>query len=354
MGLAVVEVLDRGGKTQSYKYVTLLALMDVLVAATADGTVPTTLDARRIGERVVEIYWRQTRPLGDQLLRHSSQNGALLDRIAAFQQDHNQKWYADMATSTGALDGDAARQWRQLKADAISRVCRDPLPRLQVIGGDSDPFLYRVWEPGQTGWAGVTGTARQQLHLDADAAVALLDTHLLLRPLIERALLSFVLHRSPQTPKEGTVERILFGVDRRALSRLTQPLKALNGNACFYCQAKGGHFQVDHFLPWSYTRDDGIHNLVPAHAQCNASKSNRLAAVEHLNRWGGWLDHRADDLHELATNKRWPRDRPHTVGMARSLYLTPAAEDTPTWVAPLQFSPLVTAAARSVLDDITM
>src|SRR5213592_5079376 len=36
---------------------------------------------------------------------------------------------------------------------------------------------------------------------------------------------------------------------------------------------------VDHFIPWSRYPDDGLENLVVAHARCNAQKSDFLAAA---------------------------------------------------------------------------
>ena len=43
---------------------------------------------------------------------------------------------------------------------------------------------------------------------------------------------------------------------------------------------------VDHFIPWSRFPLDLGHNLVLADGRCNGHKADRLAAFEHLERWG--------------------------------------------------------------------
>lgn len=42
---------------------------------------------------------------------------------------------------------------------------------------------------------------------------------------------------------------------------------------------------VDHFIPWRLYALDLGHNFVLAHRGCNSSKSDLLAAEEHLERW---------------------------------------------------------------------
>lgn len=48
---------------------------------------------------------------------------------------------------------------------------------------------------------------------------------------------------------------------------------------CFYCgkDLKEGKIHVDHFIPWSFIKDDNIWNLVLACPECNMKKSDKLA-----------------------------------------------------------------------------
>lgn len=55
---------------------------------------------------------------------------------------------------------------------------------------------------------------------------------------------------------------------------------------CFYCgnpvSLKGCH--MDHFIPWSFVKDDQIWNLVFSCSHCNESKNNKIPSYDYLNK----------------------------------------------------------------------
>lgn len=50
---------------------------------------------------------------------------------------------------------------------------------------------------------------------------------------------------------------------------------------CFYCnkELKYGKVHVDHFIPWSFIKDDNLWNLVLSCPQCNQKKSDKLTPI---------------------------------------------------------------------------
>lgn len=54
------------------------------------------------------------------------------------------------------------------------------------------------------------------------------------------------------------------------------------GMRCIYTGAElsPGHYDLDHFIPWSFVSHDLLWNLIPADGSVNSSKSNRLPALE--------------------------------------------------------------------------
>ena len=57
--------LDATRYSATYKLATLLALIDVTAERTGpDGTAPSTLPAKEVARRVIELYWPQTVPYG--------------------------------------------------------------------------------------------------------------------------------------------------------------------------------------------------------------------------------------------------------------------------------------------------
>lgn len=57
-------------------------------------------------------------------------------------------------------------------------------------------------------------------------------------------------------------------------------------NKCFYCgkEVSYGKVEVDHFIPWSFIKDDNLWNFVLACPDCNGKKSNKLADGIYLDK----------------------------------------------------------------------
>ena len=52
---------------------------------------------------------------------------------------------------------------------------------------------------------------------------------------------------------------------------------------CFYCGKNlGKNIHVDHFIPWSFVKDDKLWNFVLSCARCNERKSNKLPKQDFL------------------------------------------------------------------------
>ena len=53
---------------------------------------------------------------------------------------------------------------------------------------------------------------------------------------------------------------------------------------CFYCgkQLSSDKIDVDHFIPWSFIKDDNLWNLVLACPSCNRKKNDKLPAGDYL------------------------------------------------------------------------
>ena len=56
-------------------------------------------------------------------------------------------------------------------------------------------------------------------------------------------------------------------------------------NKCFYCGKKVavGNVEVDHFIPWSFIKDDNLWNFVLACPKCNNNKRDKLADHIYLD-----------------------------------------------------------------------
>ena len=92
---------------------------------------------------------------------------------------------------------------------------------------------------------------------------------------------------------------------RVSISGVAGVLREVQGGQCFYCNGglKEMSAHVDHFIPWSRYPVDLGHNFVLAHQTCNNNKSDRLAALEHLDRWANLLESNGKTLTEQFNQK---------------------------------------------------
>ncbi len=59
--------------------------------------------------------------------------------------------------------------------------------------------------------------------------------------------------------------------------------KEFEEDTCFYCGKKlGKSVHVDHFIPWSFVKDDKLWNFVLACPRCNEQKNNKLPSKKYL------------------------------------------------------------------------
>ena len=194
---------------------------------------------------------------------------------------------------------------------------------------------------------GAGGVFSNVLWLQPGVAEGLVRLNGLLRPLFYRewAVRVAKLNRLP----EAGLESFLFDVNRASLNVVRKPLRELHDNRCFYCDDHiSGGAVVDHFVPWSRYRDNGLDNLVPAHGKCNNSKRDFLASADHVERWAERTRTRDADLTALARAYSWPRDRDRSTAVARAVYLRLPASAR-LWRRPDDFDPVDHSRIRRAL-----
>jgi 5-methylcytosine-specific restriction endonuclease McrA len=83
------------------------------------------------------------------------------------------------------------------------------------------------------------------------------------------------------------LDEFLFGADRLSLRPVPRGLRELAADRCFYCGRDVGSAaaQIDHFVAWTRHIDNGLANLVFAHASCNNAKRAYPAAEPHVEHW---------------------------------------------------------------------
>jgi 5-methylcytosine-specific restriction endonuclease McrA len=340
----VLELLDEGRYTATYKYAVLLVLIDLCLEGTqASGAPPEMVTTRQLADKIVELYWSHTVPFASRApARILSQNtrgqAEIVSAIIEFRSRH-------------APDANAPRSHARLAAPAAyERLVRTvewkliemPLPRLQMMGQSLDPFIYEIHWDARVQRRDVERAAGfdNRVLLKPRVGDYLLQLNGLLRPLIQRRWAAMVAQLNRL--EDSQLEAFLFGADRVQTARIRAGLWEIQGCRCFYCDARLGdpaRSQVDHFVPWSRYPDDSLDNLVVADVACNGFKSSSLAAADHVARWarrfvaGSQEDRQLGDLARLTA---WEREPDKSASVARGIYLRLPA-DARLWLRRREF-----------------
>jgi hypothetical protein len=364
-GEKLLQLLDQGAFTATYKYAVLVGLIDLCLENTSRcGEPATVLTTRQLAEKVIELYWPHTRPYpvlpADQpvLRQNRGQPGSQAEILRAIQ------------TLRGHLEGDDTAplfRVRQALGSRFERLVRTvewkliemPLPRLQRIGRQLASFVYAIdWDEQISRSRVAAYQAGDATAFDGRILLApgvgehLVRLNGLLRPLLYRQWTAEVANINGLP--ESRLEAFLFGTDRMAIpSGLRQGLLELQDARCFYCGdrigARPGHQpEVDHFIPWARYPDNAIENLVVAHQHCNNDKRDFLPALPHVTHWLGRLgDTQGHELATLSRQESWA-SRPHEIrGVATAIYLRLPAE-MGLWAGRGRFEPFDRGAARVV------
>ncbi len=341
----LLTMLAEGAFTATYKYAVLLALVDLCVEqSTLTGDAPTCVTTRQLAERVLELYWPQARAFDRRTLRQNSgKQAGIVTKILRFQKQLGEP-------------GIAVGRARPLAPDQFDRLVRDiewilvemPLPKLQRVGSEQVPFLYRInWSDGVLRSTFRSADFDNAIRFIGNAGDELVRLAPFVRPLVQREWAARVA-RVNDLP-EARLEQFLFGSRREAVAHLGTPLLRLQDGSCFYCGKRiSGKRQVDHFVPWSRHPDDGLDNLVVAHGSCNGAKSDHLAAAGHVERWAERTRDCEVELGRIAKAAEWTHQPSRTLGVARSIYLR-LPRRALLWQAPGSFVPADQTKLRAVL-----
>ena len=82
--------------------------------------------------------------------------------------------------------------------------------------------------------------------------------------------------------------------------------KEFSQKECFYCGKKltNKNTEVDHFIPWSFVKNDNIWNFVLSCRNCNNQKRDKLPSRKYLNR----IENRNAKMNiEIETNQRYSK-----------------------------------------------
>jgi len=314
-------LFSEGDFTATYKFALLISIADLAVELGSDDNSSLELPYKDISLKFIQLFWQQTVPFkeGHILVQNYGVQAAIVKAIATFRST---------ASSPSFLIAQNTPAFNKLVNKVNTTVKNQPIQYIQNIGGGEDIFLFSPSKFGLTLLPGVAYCLRrfhplvQQLsrsHWIAHIKGNKLNSHLL--------------------SQDNDLESFLFETSRQALRQIAKGLRKLGGK-CHYCGGAVKEADVDHFIPRSLYPRDIVQNFVLAHPSCNRSKSDTLAAKQHLFKWLEFVSMNKDSLSEIGQGAGIIIDKNSMDSVARWGYANAASVGSRAWIKASEYEPI--------------
>ena len=317
-----VALIETTKMVATYKPATFIALLNVITQKVdKSGRPPKNVSVADVGREVLRLYWNQAVGFeGGVPLKQSAQRD-IVAQIVQYRTAHKLVLPRNTLDQARAISPGG---FRDLELQCIRTVANYPIRLLQKFGEGNnareEQFLYGF------SWKGnLPAKQIETAHLTLKPGVGegLLLLSPLLRTQLENQWMAYVIECN-RLPRSG-LNKYLFGFMRSEVASLAKHLVPLQNSKCFYCDAviTNGRAHVDHVVPWSFSHDDGLDNLVAACVACNLNKSAMLLGLRHLKKWGMRMVVGSSEnvaITELVAKHGLHRDLDLTHRLARSAY----------------------------------
>ena len=218
----LLEIIDSGRRTATYKLALVLALLDLCARQSDEGgRAPTQLRTRDVAEEVASLYWRQVMPfrlegseVAPELRQITNKRSTIVDPLRTFRRAAEAVGSTSLWLARRRLPGEY-----EAVIDRIEQtLAKQPLPRLQTVGSSEKvfPFIYDLgpqWNAEQSFTvsrlrrAGPRGLV---IPLLPGAGDELLRLSPLIRPLVELHWTQMVARLNKVSTVEGDLRQHLL------------------------------------------------------------------------------------------------------------------------------------------------
>jgi 5-methylcytosine-specific restriction endonuclease McrA len=311
----IQRLFAEGDFTATYKFALLVSIADYAVQYGEDNNEELKIPTRSIGAKFIELYWQQSAPYKDGVLvQNLGAQAAVVAKVAAFRNSGQ--------SLTQAL------QSRQLVTAVTATVVTQPIKYMQNLGGSNDAFLYVKGEGFISLLPGVAYCLRRFQPLIQQLSRAHWIDHIKSNK-----------QNQPWVKKDSDLESFLFKTSRPSLEIVQAGLRKIS-NRCFYCNGLVSNADVDHFIPRTLYPRDLAHNFVLTDPKCNRSKSDTLAAKQHLFKWLEFVHVNSDNLNQIGFEAGILADADSSNSVAKWGYNNANAGGAKAWIKSAQYEPV--------------
>ena len=317
----IQRIFNESDFSSTYKYALLISLADLAIELGDDDRPTLELSNRQIAERFIELYWQQTTPyktskanIDGILNQNNGTQAAIIKLISEFRQTNN---------CNSSQTAKHLKSYKKLVTAVASTVAKQPINFIQNVGGDTLPFLFE--------------RNTNSITLKSGVAYCLRRFQPLIQQLARSRWTDFIKKNTKNSPILGEKDDLgsfLFETSRKTLGQVCKGLKGLYGNKCFYCNKSTSELEVDHFIPFSLYPRDLIHNFVLACPKCNRSKSDSLAAQNHLDKWYELINQNTNSIEKIGEKAGIKTDLRASLTIVKWAYKKQIMNKESTWISP--------------------
>jgi 5-methylcytosine-specific restriction endonuclease McrA len=362
----LLEVIDSGRCTATYKLALLIALLDLCARhSDAGGRAPKLLYTRDIAEQVAVLYWPQVIPYlvpgagtAVELRQITLPRAAIIAAVSTFRGE---------AVAAGTASWHLARQrlpgaYQAMLDQVEVTVAEQPLPRLQAVGSSDKvfPFLYKLdWGPRES-----FSPARLRRHDPVVPRCSCCPAPATNSSGSGRWFVPWSNCTGPGWSRRSTTwpppsstctvtcSEPTGSSRRRHCGTASPPCRTASASTA--AGPLGATPEADHFIPRIRCGIDAVENLVLADRRCNNDKRDLLPAPRHVTAWARRNQRHGTALISLAMASRWDTDPAATMAVARSIYSHLPPDRTPLWLGFKNVGDADPAAAVAALTQRTV
>ena len=262
-------LLGNPKRTTSYKFVFFKSILDNLFNVDMKSEPECFLGFDIISLRFAEIYWNLIVKFGlKQMSDNVSGKKSVVERLLE-----------DFCQRQGILTGEIGFPFESLRSDLqleLAEKIRKEVVTKFVLGAfcaDTGGQLYHFSKTQR--WDGI--------YLNKSFFIVLAKYRSDFEKINYFEWIKFLESKNKEEDSYMLASKLDRSTERENLDSYRKALFEFGQTECFYCGRKLSKNAVDHFIPWSFVKDDRLWNFVLTCPSCNSRKSDILASQSFLS-----------------------------------------------------------------------
>ncbi len=262
-------LLGNSKRTTSYKFVFFKSILDNLFNVDLDSSPECYLSFDAISLRFAEIYWNLI--LRFKLKQMPENSNGKISVIEKILFDFCAKYGYSTTETEFAFEGLKSEQQLELSNNIKKYVVTKYV--LGAFCADTQWQFYHFSKIQK--WDGI--------YLNKDFFLTLAKYRSDFEKINYFEWIKYLEGINKEEDSYMLASKLDRSTERENLDSYRKVLFDFGQQTCFYCGKKLSENAVDHFIPWSFVKDDKLWNFVLACPACNSRKSDKLASQTFLS-----------------------------------------------------------------------